>query len=207
MRIDGKTNTFIRTYFFNIGIIFTCYCSYMMMTMTISKTFTIFSALILIASTCLGWDLAPHEEKLYQAFNNITVNTDQIKALHAPDAVVTLACGKDKVRSGRFDDVLMTLLPHIEYFITKIDPITSTNDTHPDHGIFTFKWIGFMKTKKGCEDIFSGFAFVKVSNLCVSSLFFNCKCFTQVLVTKLTTSLIQMASLLSINDSAMIAIK
>ena len=108
--------------------------------------------------------LAPHEVKLYEALNNIHLNdAEELRSLHAHDARIELACGKDQVRIGSFQDAFGQIQSKIELVKTKIEPITTTNDTSPERGIFSFHWFTFMKTKDDCTAIFSGFATVKVS--------------------------------------------
>lgn len=109
------------------------------------------------------FQLSPHEVQLYEALNNIKENPDQIKLLVADNAILELACGKYTVRHGSYDEVIDIVLPKLDFIITRIYPITTTNDTYPDHGVFSFKWINFVRTKESCEAIFSGFAYVKVS--------------------------------------------
>ena len=108
--------------------------------------------------------LAPHEVKLYEAFNNIHLDdAAELKSLHVDDARIELACGKDQVRIGSFQDVFGQIQSKVELVKTKIEPITTTNNVSPERGIFSFHWFTFMKTKDNCKGIFSGFATVKVS--------------------------------------------
>ncbi len=117
-----------------------------------------------IFGVCVGFDLAPHEEKLVEAFNNVTIDADLIKSLHAEDSFFELACRKDQVIVGTFDSILGELLPQIKFVAQRIEPITSTNDKNPDQGVFSYRWIAFIRTNNDdCHAIFSGFGVAKVS--------------------------------------------
>jgi hypothetical protein len=133
--------------------------------MIVAKKLSII-AILLSFIFCLGFDLdlAPHEEKLVEAFTKVSINADRIKSLHAEDSFFELACRKDQVVSGTFASVLGKVLPQIKFVAQRIEPITSTNDKNPDQGVFSYKWIAFMRTKDDCHAIFSGFGFAKVSH-------------------------------------------
>lgn len=127
------------------------------------KLFIIVTVLSSIFAFCVGFDLAPHEETLVEALNKVTIDVELIKSLHAEDSFFELACRKDQVISGTFDSILGELLPQIKFVTQRIEPITSTNDKNPDQGVFSYRWIAFMRTKDDCHAIFSGFGFAKVS--------------------------------------------
>lgn len=113
--------------------------------------------------------LAPHEIKFYESLNKIHLDhAMELKSLHADNATVELACGKDQVRRGSFEDVFDEMWqPKVAFAKTKIEPITTTNDEFPEKGIFSFHWMTFIRTKDDCSAIFSGFALVKVSSFSI----------------------------------------
>eukprot|EP01083_Nonionella_stella_P288386 981326_1 len=119
-------------------------------------------------------NLTPHEQRLFDALDNVNNDFNAFKACFARNARIEqhlndVKNGKAVEKSGTFDDTLGNFESMKEYKI-KWEPVTTTDANHPDLGMFAFKYWNYGLTEEGCEGLFSGLGIAQVSAslFCVS---------------------------------------
>jgi hypothetical protein len=91
-------------------------------------------------------------------------DVEDIIKLHHENATFELYLNS-QVRKGTFDQVLLPLFTLVDHAMIQLKPITHTDEKNPNYGIFSFEFVQYMRTKKGCEAIFSGFGTMKFDDM------------------------------------------
>lgn len=109
--------------------------------------------------------LAPHEQRVFNALENVNHDFQAFKQTFATNSHCELnfndANGNIVTKSGTFDQVFSYLKAIKEYKI-KWEPITNSHADHPDLGVLAIKYHHYALTEHGCEALYSGIGTLKV---------------------------------------------
>ena len=115
---------------------------------------------------------APHEKRVFDAFNNLDKDFNALRSVFDENAVVHVTLNDDEgnpiVKSGTFDEIFGGHQSMKRYRV-KWEPITNTHPNHPNRGVFANKYWDYGLYECGCEALFSGIGTIQVS---------TCKVFT-----------------------------
>ncbi len=130
------------------------------------------SALLVLASgvhTAFAYEepyLAPHEERFFNALDNINKDFNAFMKIFAKNAYCEFSSGKDPddvaVKSGHCRE-LVSNYETLDEFKARWYPLTNTDPKQPERGVFAHAYVNYGLSNNGCEDLFQGFAEVKAS--------------------------------------------
>lgn len=111
--------------------------------------------------------LAPHEQMVFDALDNINGDFHAFKAVFAKNAEIELVFGEDSdgtfvTKSGSVDGVFSGFKKMVQYQV-KWEPVTNTDAKHPEDGVLAAKYWNYGLHENGCEALFSGVGTIRVS--------------------------------------------
>ena len=113
--------------------------------------------------------LAPHEQRVFDALDNVNYDFQGFKDVFAKNAYCELNFndinGNVVTKSGTFNDVLSSFSAMTQYKV-KWESVTNSHAKHPEMGVLGVMWWNYGLTEKGCEGLFSGIGTIHVSVPC-----------------------------------------
>lgn len=111
--------------------------------------------------------LAPHEQRVFDALDNVNYDFQGFKDVFAKNAHCELNFndinGNVVTKSGTFNDVLSSFSAMTQYKV-KWESVTNSHAKHPEMGVLGVMWWNYGLTEKGCEGLFSGIGTIHFDN-------------------------------------------
>ncbi len=109
--------------------------------------------------------LASHEQRVYNALDNVNKNYNAFMKVFAKNAYCELTFGKDPddvtIKSGPCREVFSNYGNMAQYKI-RWYPLTNTDPKQPERGVLSYVFVNYGLSKSGCEGLFYGTSEVKV---------------------------------------------